>query len=105
MTAEAEKRRMNLQSDPRASMIDMYNVQCLKCGVKIKLSAKGLYDLHHWEKHRKRCNKWSDAYAARKRAENCIVRIPPSRCGVMLLADERICRSRRDCRHPRPRHR
>ena len=82
MPAEAEKRRMSLQSDPRASMIDMYNVQCLKCGVKIKLSAKGLYDLHHWEKHRKRCNKWSDAYAARKRAENCIVRILPGRCGV-----------------------
>ncbi|PIL24691.1 hypothetical protein GSI_12575 [Ganoderma sinense ZZ0214-1] len=72
MTAQAERRRADLLRDPHASMIDMYNVQCLKCGVKIKLSLKGLYDLHHWEKHRKRCNKWSDAYAAKKRAENCI---------------------------------
>ncbi|KAI1791797.1 hypothetical protein LXA43DRAFT_377613 [Ganoderma leucocontextum] len=72
MTAQAARRRADLLNDPHASMIDMYNVQCLKCGVNIKLSLKGLYDLHHWEKHRKRCNKWTETYAAKKRAENCI---------------------------------
>lgn len=76
MTAQAARRRAHLVSDPHASLIDEHNVQCLKCGMKIKLSLKGMYDLHHWEKHRKRCNKWSEAYAAQKRAENCIVCIP-----------------------------
>ncbi len=85
MTAQAARRRADLLNDPHANMIDMYNVQCLKCGVNIKLSLKGFYDLHHWEKHRKRCNKWSEAYAARKRAENCIVRVPPDRCGVCCM--------------------
>ncbi|KAI1787851.1 hypothetical protein LXA43DRAFT_1162636 [Ganoderma leucocontextum] len=72
MTTQAARRHVDLLKDPHARMIDMYNVQCLKCGVTIKLSQKGLYDLHHWGKHRKRCDKWSEAYAAEKRVENCI---------------------------------
>ncbi len=32
-------------------------VQCNRCGGKIKLSAKSAYDPFHWQKHRERCLK------------------------------------------------
>ena len=75
LTPQAQERRAELLNDPRARMVDLFSVRCLKCGTTIKLSPKGLYDLHHWVKHWKRCDKWSEEYAAARRAENGIVRI------------------------------
>ncbi|TBU34094.1 hypothetical protein BD311DRAFT_747126 [Dichomitus squalens] len=72
LTAQAQERRAELLRDPRARMVDLFSVRCLKCGTTIKLSPKGYFDLHHWSKHRKRCDKWSEEYAAARRAENGI---------------------------------
>ncbi|PSR72246.1 hypothetical protein PHLCEN_2v11838 [Hermanssonia centrifuga] len=39
-----------------------HQVQCNRCGGKIKLSAKSAYDPFHWQKHRERCLKRNEGF-------------------------------------------
>ncbi|PSR74328.1 hypothetical protein PHLCEN_2v9945 [Hermanssonia centrifuga] len=55
-TAERLRER-KLRDDPMAIVHNPQQVQCKRCGGKIKLSAKSAYDPFHWQKHRERCLK------------------------------------------------
>jgi hypothetical protein len=48
-------REKRLRDDPMADVIGPLFVTCKRCGNRIKLSPKSLYDPFHWLKHRERC--------------------------------------------------
>ncbi|KAJ8586691.1 hypothetical protein M405DRAFT_344098 [Rhizopogon salebrosus TDB-379] len=50
-------REKRLRDDPMADVIGPLFVTCKRCGNRIKLSPKSLYDPFHWLKHRERCLK------------------------------------------------
>lgn len=50
-------REKRLRDDPMAEVLGPLFVTCKRCGNRIKLSPKSLYDPFHWLKHRERCLK------------------------------------------------
>ncbi|OAX39618.1 hypothetical protein K503DRAFT_865287 [Rhizopogon vinicolor AM-OR11-026] len=50
-------REKRLRDDPMAEVNGPLFVTCKRCGNRIKLSPKSLYDPFHWLKHRERCLK------------------------------------------------
>lgn len=48
-------REKRLRDDPMAEVLGPLFVTCKRCGNRIKLSPKSLYDPFHWLKHRERC--------------------------------------------------
>jgi len=56
-SAAAKAREKQLRDDPMAIVLDPLHVDCKRCGKRIKLSRKSLYDTFHWRVHRMRCLK------------------------------------------------
>ncbi|KAM6497109.1 hypothetical protein JOM56_007582 [Amanita muscaria] len=56
-TAAERAREKKLRDDPMAIVVDPLYVDCRRCGTRIKLSSKSLYDNFHWRTHRARCLK------------------------------------------------
>lgn len=56
-SAAERAREKKLRDDPMAIVVGPMHVDCKRCGNRIKLSSKSLYDTFHWRTHRSRCLK------------------------------------------------
>ncbi|KAL0953869.1 hypothetical protein HGRIS_005043 [Hohenbuehelia grisea] len=55
LTPAERAREKKLREDPIANVIGPLYVDCRRCGTRIKLSPKSVYDPFHWKTHRERC--------------------------------------------------
>ena len=57
LTPAERAREKRLRDDPMADVIGPLFVDCRRCGARIKLSPKSVYDPFHWKTHKERCLK------------------------------------------------
>ncbi|KIL69300.1 hypothetical protein M378DRAFT_157549 [Amanita muscaria Koide BX008] len=76
-TAAERAREKKLRDDPMAIVIDPLYVDCRRCGTRIKLSSKSLYDNFHWRTHRARCLKKPAGTHKPLRAKTKVCSLPP----------------------------
>ncbi|KAG5219719.1 HAMP histidine kinase [Salix suchowensis] len=57
LTPAEKAREKRLRDDPMANVIGPLFVDCKRCGARIKLSPKSVYDPFHWKTHKERCLK------------------------------------------------
>ncbi|KAF5373236.1 hypothetical protein D9615_007412 [Tricholomella constricta] len=75
-SAAEKAREKKLRDDPMAIVIGPLYVDCRRCGTRIKLSAKSLYDACHWRTHRSRCLKRHSAWPKKRIAKADIAPSP-----------------------------
>ncbi|GLB41677.1 hypothetical protein LshimejAT787_1002770 [Lyophyllum shimeji] len=75
-TAAEKAREKKLRDDPMAIVRGPLYVDCRRCGTRIKLSSKSLYDPCHWRTHRSRCLKRRPA-APQKQTPKAEIFSPP----------------------------
>ncbi|KAG5647862.1 hypothetical protein DXG03_007786 [Asterophora parasitica] len=84
-SAAENAREKKLRDDPMAIVIGPLYVDCRRCGSRIKLSTKSLYDACHWRTHRSRCLK-RHSTAPQKRSAKAEIIAPPKRSSQLEVS-------------------